>query len=94
MKLTADQIRDLVDEYLYLRKYCDIATDDSTNIEEGEKELNMFLRWLGAKKPVGSKCGWTTLRKNCIGKRKMNPEILKDTAKKLAKTIKPENLWI
>jgi len=93
MKTQADQVRELVDEYLYLRKYCNIAIDDSVDFEHGQIELNMFLKWLGAKKPVGDKCGWNNIRKNCIGKRRIDPKVLKKKAKELAKTIKPEDLW-
>ena len=93
MKTQADQVRELVDEYLYLRKYCDIAIDDSVDFEQGQMELNMFLKWLGAKKPVGDKCGWTNIRKICVGKRRTDPKVLKKNAKELAKIINPENLW-
>lgn len=93
MKLIVDQVRELVGEYLYLRQYCDIAIDDNVDFEQGQIELNMFLKWLGAKKPVGNKLGWTNIRKSCVGKRKTDQKTLENKAKKLAKNINPEDLW-
>ena len=85
---TVDEIRDLVAEYWFLRD--DILEDpESGDSEEGENELNMFLRWLGAKKPIANRIGWDNVKKECIGKRKMDPKKLKE----LTKSLKPEDLW-
>ena len=94
-KYTLNEIRDFVDEYFYLRCNEEILRDEEYGdpTEHGQIELNQFLKWLGAKKPIGDKLGWSNVKKSCIGKRKEDPKEVKKKAKKLAKTMNPEELW-
>jgi len=80
-----ESIRDLVEEYFYLRCNEDILMDDDVDVEKGQKELNQFLRWLGVKKPIADKLGWENVRKICIGKRRETPEEVKRKVKEYMK---------
>lgn len=86
-KYTVDEIRDLIEEYFYLRCNEEIARDEDYGDpdEAGQIEFNMFLKWLGAKKFIGEKLGWSNLRKNCIGKRRENQKEVKRKSKELMK---------
>ena len=65
----ADRVRDLAGEYVKLLAGNYEMADDTFDIEDTEIQLNMFLRWLGAKKPIRDGLGWGNIKKKWVGER-------------------------
>ncbi len=94
-KYTVNEIRDLIEEYFYLRCNEEIANDEGYGDpdEAGQIEFNMFLKWLGVREPIGDKLGWENLSRKWVGKRRKDKKEVKREAKRLIKTMNPEKLF-
>jgi len=90
-KIFPEQVRGRVDEFLKLIVAYDGMVRDDFDMEEVEKGLNMFLKWLGAKKYVGDGLGWDAITKRWVGKRALSGEALKKALSEFKKH--PEKLW-
>jgi hypothetical protein len=92
----ANKVRDLVDEYYYLRRYEDILRDPyyGDASEGGLIELNQFIQWLGAKKPIGRyPLGWGNVKNRCIGRRRETSNEIKAKAREIEKSLRLKGPW-
>jgi hypothetical protein len=85
LKYNPEMIREAAKEYLYLMTVEDaiLPGGPGYDSEKTERELNRFIKWLGAKKYVGGGRGWSDIKKSFIGKRREDPKKLQLKAKKM-----------
>ena len=97
-KYSIKEIRELAKEFLSMLKYGDLIDpywDDSVDVEDVERTLNMFLKWLGVQAPIANKLGWVHLLKKDVRKRSVTEKESKAFIKKARKDPKVlEKLWV
>ena len=96
-KYSIKEIRELAKEFFSMWKYGDLLDpydDGCVDIEDVEKTLNMFLKWLGVRAPIANKLGWVHLLKKDVRKRAVNEKETKSFLKKARKDPKIlEKIW-